>query len=164
MGRNYRIPWWGEGAEYLWHHIASPPEWFCIKVGSVNHFNLSFIVRGDKVSSPLIHECSTNSLLHVELDCSCLLQYLTELPVYKTTRQLLCSSHTAFLCLPFVCTHSLGLSGTVSSAKLDQTHIVLIIFEISPLQVVLLTLWVCVCVHVHPGGSLFWLCFVLGNG
>ena len=80
--------------------------------------------------------------------------YLTELTVYKTTR-----SYFVLLILPFfvfhLCTHTLLVSGTASSAKLDQTHIVLIIFEVSPLQVVLLTLWVCVCVHVHPGGSLF---------
>ena len=79
--------------------------------------------------------------------------YLTELTVYKTAyktaHQLLCSSNTSFLCLPFVHTHSLGLFGTASSAKLDQTHIVLIIFEISPLQVVLLTLWVCMCILVE---------------
>ena len=82
------------------------------------------------------------------------------LKVYTPTRQLRSSSDTSILCLPSVCTHSLGQKSFSHAAALSvwnsvrfsyivrHTHIFQIIFEISLLHAVLLTVHVCVCVCV----------------
>ena len=93
----------------------------------------------------LIHECSTNSLCYNCLNLTTPV-YLTKLTVYKPTCQLHSCSDAYILCLPswlawsesFVMLHH--LSGTVSLTKLDHQTLV---FQISPLQAILLTFTVC---------------------